>query len=409
MGIEIVDLDHVFDHLKSPPVILNKQDILTEQGREAFNKMLFTEYGNEPLTSTPSCECGKIKARYKIGIVCTHCGTEVKEPINNNIEANVWMEPPKYIRKLMAPIAWQILTEKLTSSGYSYVRWMCDPDYRRPTNIPARLVWMLEQGHKRGYVYFLNNFKDVMRDLIFGDGRRKPAQVHLDLWDFIEMYEDRLFVKRVPIPSKVAFVIEQSDGGNWTDKTIILAIDAVRRMQETEQFIDTLSVRQVESRVSKILDKLGEFYKQYIKANWDGKEMIFRKHIFGARLHFTARGVITSLTDKHHKSELHLPWGLSLQLFKVHIASKLIGRGYSAEGAMHKINASAHRYDEELASIFQELVKESPYMGIPVLFQRNPTLKRGSAQLLFVTLIKTDPSDNTIGFSVMSLADANAD
>ena len=262
---------------------------------------------------------------------------------------------------------------------------------------------------KNGLYDKTKNFDQVMNDLVYGDGRKAPDQSHVDILNLVMRHKSKIMVKHIPIPSKIAFVIEESAGRQWADKTMNLAINAIRRMQETEEAIDTLKLKAIESRTSKILDSLGEFYYEFLKKNWDGKTKIFRKHVFGARLHFTARAVITSLTLNHNKSELHFPWAMSLQLFKIHIASKLIRRGYSAEEAQALINGHAYRYHPVLDAIFRELIEESPYMGIPVIFQRNPSLSRASAQLLYVTRVKTNPADNTIGVSTLVISGSNAD
>lgn len=409
MSLSIVDLDMIFEQQRTPPVILNRQDILSKEGREHFDRLLFTYYADDSLSPTPSCECGAIRGRYYLGVVCTQCLTKVTEPIKERIEPTVWMEPPRGIKCLFAPIIWHMMVTGMVVGGYSYVRWMCDTNYRLPAMLPHRLAWMLEQGHQRGYNYFVDHFDQVMNDLVYGDGRKAPDQSHVDILNLVMRHKSKIMVKHIPIPSKIAFVIEESAGRQWADKTMNLAINAIRRMQETEEAIDTLKLKSIESRVTKILDSLGEFYYEFLKKNWDGKTKIFRKHVFGARLHFTARAVITSLTLNHNKSELHFPWAMSLQLFKVHIASKLIRRGYSAEEAQALINGHAHRYHPVLDAIFRELIEESPYMGIPVIFQRNPSLSRASAQLLYVTRVKTNPADNTIGVSTLVISGSNAD
>lgn len=409
MSLAIIDLDAMFNNLDTPPIILNNQEILTQEGRDAFDRLLYTQYTEDSLSPTPSCECGAIRGRYKLGVSCTSCLTDVSEPIKTEIDPLVWMQPPKKIKYLIPPIVWYMLTNKIKASGFSYVKWMTDPNYRPPGLIPPRLPWMLEQGHRRGYNYFIKNFDQVMYDLVFGDGRKKPNPAHVHLYEVCMENRDKIFVKQIPIPSKVAFVIEESAGRRWADKTMNLAIDAVRRMQETEATIDIISLRSLESRITKILDSMGEFYYDYLRKNWDGKTKIFRKHIFGARLHFTARGVITSLTVAHHKSELHFPWAMSLQFLKIHIANKLIHRGYSAEAALAMINGHAYVYHPLLDEIFKELINESKYMGLPVIFQRNPTLSRASAQLLYITKIKPNPADNTISNSVLAISGNNAD
>ena len=54
-------------------------------------------------------------------------------------------------------------------------------------------------------------------------------------------------------------------------------------------------------------------------------------------------------------------------------------------------------YNEEIHKIMTELIDESRApcgeKGIPILLNRNPTLKHGSIVLLRATRIKTDPRD----------------
>ncbi len=410
MGMSIVDLDLVFESLDAPPVILNDEDVLTAEGRKKFDRLLFTHYGEESLSPTPTCECGALKGRYLLNVLCTQCLTVVSEPIKNEIKSLVWMRPLPGIEYLINPVAWQMMVDKFTQSQVSFIRWLTNPNYRVQGKLPIKLQRMLEAGHIRSYNYFIRNYDEVLYDLVYGDGRIKPVPTHVELYNLLIKHKQKILVKHLPIPSKVAFIIEESSGRKWADKTMNLAINAIRRAQETEEAIETLKIGSIESRTVNILDSLGEFYYEFLSKNWDGKTQIFRKHIFGARLHFTARGVITSLTNVHNKSELHFPWALSVQLFKVPIASKLIHRGYSAENAQAMINGYTHVYHPVLDEIFQELIADAhPYMGLPVIFQRNPSLARGSAQLFWVTKVKTNPADNTIGVSILSISVSNAD
>jgi hypothetical protein len=70
---------------------------------------------------------------------------------------------------------------------------------------------------------------------------------------------------------------------------------------------------------------------------------------------------------------------------------------------------SALQYNPLLDTLLKELISESPHGGIPVTFGRNPTLARGSIQVLYVTHIKTDPEIITISLSVLVLRGFNAD
>lgn len=409
MPLIVKDLNELFNNLSVPPVIANDQDIETEEGRKNFDRMLFTHYNDDNLSPTPSCECGNLKGRYKLNEICSRCLTPVVESIITDIDPLVWIRAPAGVEYLVTPLIWHILTKRIGSRVLSWVNYMCDPYYRITTKKPYQLQWMEQKGHRRGLNYFIENFDEVLKDLVFGDGRHKPVEKHVAVYNFIQENRDKVFVKYIPMPSKVAFVIEESAGRRWADRTMNDAIDALRRVQDIERSQGTIPIRKIESRVTRIMNTFAQFYYDYIKKNWDGKRMIFRKHVFGGRLHFTARGVITSLTDVHSKSELHLPWAMSLQLFKLHLANKLIKRGYSAAAANELINSNSYHYHPLLDELFKELISESPHMGIPCLFQRNPTLTRASAQLLYITKIKTSTTDNTISNSVLAIKGNNAD
>ncbi|MNI36948.1 RNA polymerase Rpb1, domain 2 [compost metagenome] len=84
-------------------------------------------------------------------------------------------------------------------------------------------------------------------------------------------------------------------------------------------------------------------------------------------------------------------------------------RGFTPNEANKFLYENTLRYHPLLDELFQELINESPRKGIPVIFQRNPTLTRLSAQRLYIRRIKKDPRINTISPSVNILSGMNAD
>lgn len=181
-------------------------------------------------------------------------------------------------------------------------------------------------------------------------------------------------------------------------------MDAVLTVSSIRSTAIPMRPQVVENRIAKAIRELAKFYDVYMKQRLSKKPGMFRRHVFGSRLHFSARSVITSLSDPHHWQELHIPWGLATQLLKYHIINKLLKRGYSANDALHFVYSNVLRYNAELDQIFQELINESPGgSGIPVIFSRNPTLQRGSMQQFYITKVKTDPHVNTVSMSVLTL------
>ena len=187
------------------------------------------------------------------------------------------------------------------------------------------------------------------------------------------------------------------------------AIDAVRTISSIKSSATPLSMRSVETRVVNAISKLAMFYRNFSQKTLGRKPGLFRKHVFGGRAHFTARAVISSLSDAHHYEELHTPWGMSVALLKLHLTNKMLKMGMTPLEVERHLSEHTLKYSPLLDQLFQELIAESPYRGLPVIFQRNPSLHRGSAQRLYITKVKTDPMITTISFSVLTLKSCNAD
>jgi len=162
----------------------------------------------------------------------------------------------------------------------------------------------------------------------------------------------------------------------------------------------------------------------------------FRRHVFGTRPAFSFRAVISSLHGEHRYNEVHLPWSLSVSLFKQHLLNKLHRRGMPPAKANQYLQDHIETFSELLSELFDELSEEATEQsrqeairrsgsilhrmvnlpvdlqydsGIGTIIQRNPSLKRLSAQRFFITKIKKDPAINTISLSVLVLKGPNAD
>ena len=138
------------------------------------------------------------------------------------------------------------------------------------------------------------------------------------------------------------------------------------------------------------------------------KHGLIRQHITSTRSHFTARAVITSISGPHDYDEIHIPWSLSCSLFREHILNRLYARGFSYKEAINFIMFHIKIYNPILNEIFNEILSSTP-IGIKCLFNRNPSLHRGSIQTVRITKIKTDIDDNTIGVSFLICKNFNGD
>lgn len=409
----IINLDtDVFDKLNKAPIIANNYPLDTIEDKENFDNLLLTRYEDSNLKPAPQCSCGKLKGVFRVGEVCSACGETVTNNFQEEIKSDVWLVPLPGISSFITPISWRILQHHMLEDRFDCLKYLTSAFYKPelPTIVPPRrLEYVMEQGHIRGLNYFINNFDKVMRDFCYGAGRKKYEKI-INLEKYIEMNRNNIFCTVLPVPSRVMFPIERvGSKTSYGDKNMIPVIDAVRIMQEAESRRDSLDLKRMEARMVKCMDLFAEFHFNYVKNVLGSKYGVFRQHTFGGRMQFSARAVITSLYEPHDFREVHYPWSFGIGKYGIHVVNKLIKRGYTLFEIYDKLRKASKNYNAEINEIFEEIIEESPYIGLPIILQRNPTIRRASALRLYVTKIKPNPEDKTISMSVGNLKGFNAD
>lgn len=407
--LRTVNHDKVFQNLRFTPVIANTIDVTTQAGRDGLSKLLLKRYEGDALNVLPTCSCQFLTGGRNQFTLCPRCGTACLPPLEQPIESLIWIIPPQGIDVFINPTAWTYLSRAMTSSGFNLLMFLTNPGYKPAGKIPTKLPFFMQHGYVRGLNSFYRNFDSIMDSLFKLRLIRDVGPFKNDHQTWIAMNRNNIFCRHLPLPSSTGFVIESSTDTDYLDKSITLAIDAMWDIVSADNPSTPLSDRRKQIRVVDALVKLAKYYSEFEDKTLGKKKGIFRKHIFGGRVHFSARAVITSIFNPHDYRELHLPWGLSLQLLKLHISNKLLRRGFTPNEIEHLFREYALRYNVLLDEIMTELVQESPQGRIPVILQRNPTLHRGSAQCLYFRLVKKDPMDNTIAMPVPVLSAPNAD
>ena len=413
MGVHmgVVDLDFVFANCSNEPIILNGIDVSSVKEKERLNAMIYTRYEGDTLDMLPSCDCGSIKGEYNVGVRCSTCGTEVHAVTERPLESTLWIAAPEGVRALINPHVWAVMSNRMQVPGGNLLEWLCSPDVKLKAEMPRVCQKLLAAGHQRGLNYFIDHFDAIIDDVFrFGGVKGSSARERQDLRDFITENRAVLFPKHLPIPSKLGFITESTPTGTYADTNMTLAINAIRSITSISSGLTEATQRVRENRALTAIMLLAEYYVKFYSDSLSSKEGWYRKHVFGSRLHFSFRAVISSLSDNHRYDEVHLPWSMSVLTFKAHLTNKLMRKhGFTPNECVEHLYKHTHQYCPILDACFQELINESPYGGIPIILQRNPTLVRLSAQALRVTRIKTDPSINTISMSVLALKGPNAD
>jgi len=346
---------------------------------------------------------------HNIGVTCTNCRTLVKSPIDQELEPLLWIRAPQGVKALINPIIWTMLTDKFTRSGFEIIRWLCDTTYKPQVRTPAIMENVQALGIERGLNNFIANFDWIIDSLFDLKGFKQRKDVLDPLQVLLREQRDCVFCDYLPLPNKALLVIEETNLGTYVDPIVTGAVDAIRTMVGIDSDLSSHSVRTKENRTVKTIAQLADFYDDLARTTLAKKEGIFRKHIFGTRSHFSFRAVISSLTNAHRYDELHIPWGIGISVFRIHLVNKLARRGFAVNAAIAFLNEHSGKHHPLLEELFGILIDESPYKAIPVIFQRNPSLERGSAQAMWVTKVKSDPNVPTVSLSILSVKGFNAD
>lgn len=427
--LKLVDFDTMFRQSVRPPVILNDHDITTKEGKEALNAILRVRYEGDTMNSVPRCACGKVTGRANLPIVCDVCNTKPVASTDQPLEPSVWMAPLEGCVGFVNPTAWIILEKALTDNGTSMIEWMCSPTFTPAGEPRARMKRLMvlyeEKSFQRGINYFIENFDVIFKALLeYGlVYNNKPAMTQM-LSQFVAKFRHALFPHYLPMPSRLVFITEDTVTGRYADIGMTPALDAARTISEYSRAKIPFSLKVREARMVKCITLLSEFYQTTVTTTLGRKEGMERKHVFGSRLHLSARAVITSISNNHIYDEIYLPWSLSALLFQTFLTSKLLHRGYTPNEAKAFIYENCLRHHPLMEELFNELIAEGfgdpptwaeedfgrkMIGGIPVALNRNPSLQRGSIQTLRVTKVKNDVRDNSISVSVLILTGFNAD
>lgn len=420
MGIYAVLKSHddMFSSLTgAPPTIVNDLVSQTSEQKKTINETIYTTNG-DVYNNVPTCQCGEKKGKFRVGAVCNNCHTPVREPIEEYLQSLVWIRQPQGVNKLISPHVWLMLRRKFTlggQNGFDTLTYLTDPwyKYQDPNPRVTRLKETLEEEglNVRGYNNFVTRFDEYMEFLfnspIFKPSKRTPVD---DLYYLLKKEKNNYFSSYIPIPNKSLLIIENTNFGTYIDASLTQVINAVRLMTGIDDPEDvTLSIKTKESRVAKALNCLSDYYYQVYREVFSPKPGIYRKHVYGTRVDYSFRAVISSLSGKHRYDEIHVPWAVGVNVLYNHIVSKLFKRGFSPMEAFSFINKYNLEYNELMEEILNELIHEAGDKGIPCLGNRNPSLGRGSIQRLYITKFKTNPQDFTVSLSLLVVREFNAD
>lgn len=402
----LYDLDA---HFRNSPgaICLDHIDFTKKGYADELNSRLYRQ--RSEMDFVASCDCGHLADNFYIGSMCPICKSVVASPLTfgrSHLPHTTWVSIPDEIPGVLHPVFYRVLSKWLKyDRTKNYIDAILDPDVPLPPEL-ADIV----QG--RGFVYFYENF-----DYLIEAFMNMPKKASQPYREFVTRYRKLAFVRHLPALSNVLHPITAADESaensrRYTDKDSQYFLEAAH----TLSFLRYNQRRRAKKK-NVVDQKLFMAYKAYIEylnivtdRRLSHKPSLLRRHIFGARFHWSFRSVITPISGPHRYDELHVPWCIGVNTLRVHIIGRLVQKyrmTVSEAMAMH-MRAEA-QYDPIIAQIMREFIEESPFPGIVCLLNRNPSIQRGATQLFFITKFKEQIDDRAIGISVLVLKRPNAD
>lgn len=376
--LPLLDFDGLFasDSDAKPVASADRIAISQNQARE-YMRSLFQDGAND-LNFIASCECGnpKMTGNFYVGAICPKCKTEVRTNFANELKYRAWLELPDIMPPVLHPRAYAVLENWLPAyQGTSLLQILLNVD----ATMPPQLSGIMGQGFK----YFHDNFDDIMRYFLTqypplqnAAGRKKSRWIGM----YLNKYYKILFVRHLPILNQSLHLITKSGSMKYSDESSTFILKA--RIELANAVYSYTNSPIGSSYLDQRMWTMYEAYIGYIDSITNkkliGKEGFIRKSILGSRCHFSFRCVIVPLNAPHRGDELHLPWRIGVAGLKLEILNLLTNRkGYTMPDAQAKHARAMSNYDPEVDECLKTLIAECPYVGLPVFFGRNPTLRHG--------------------------------
>ena len=420
--LAVSDYDKDFESLRQTPLIINDMPEFTKSDRNAITNAIFRKFSTDLLSNVPTCDCEKLSREYNYGVICPNCGTPVRDKLDEELETRTWIRAPNGVKAMMNPLVWTMLSQRFTWAGVNYIQYYADFYYKlQKHQVLKHEAYLRGLNVPRGLNSFIENFDKIIVYLFklqpFRMTRGKNKIGRDFLQDFIRKNRDKIFPKHIPVPHRSLLVVEDSrDGGAsvYMDDFTPRAIDAARCMAgidtATRAGEISTNVHLRETRAVRCISTYASFHYDICTKRMARKEGFFRKQTYASRGHFTFRAVVSSNTDPHHYRQIHIPWGVGVAVFALHLQNKLFRLGFTPNEAQEFLNTYALRYHPLLDYLFNELIQESGHpLGISATINRNPSLKRGSIQSVYIGSVKRPEMDNTVTISILIIRRMNCD
>lgn len=407
-----------FDDLFSESLgarIINNSEFTNPKVMEDFIKQLFYEMDDE-LEYICSCECGEYRGNYYEGSTCPLCGTVVSSKFTTALNNLNWLGIPPEFPAVLHPIFFTIFKEWLgktksvkgaRAKKVPIIQAILDPSVPLPEDIKHVVK-------EQGQTYFNEHYEEIIHFFLHDYRPKKGNRWNPYIEYMMIHYKNSIFTRKLPILHPSFHPLAKDGKVKTVDSTASMMMPVVVDLSIAGNTIrrKITPKRYVDRTLWKAYSRYIEYSESIITKKLADKFSHNRRHVVGARVHWSYRAVITPLITRHMGDEIELPFKIACNNLKYEIINILMKRGLSYNDAVAKQVKSLVTWDEEIYQVIEEIIKgwqAQGFLGLPLLMGRNPTLIHSAIQLFYMRRVKRDLADNTISFSPRVCAGPNAD
>lgn len=318
------------------------------------------------------------------GVRCIHCGEEASMSIGSRIQNDIWIGSGNSVGPVLHPTVYRMLQTKMGSRATNGVK-LLDIILNVKAKIPDQYKSTITG---QGFKWFYDNFDYIIDTFICTKTSGVQAVDDRLYKVFLSTFRDSLFTTHLPMASKYIQPISVENKKRCVDTSTTKLVSAVVDLGANILISDVLGTtqRETEANFYAIYVKYTDYLKSLIHTRASKKTGVFRKTIYGSRLQCSSRTVILPFTGEHDIDEIHLPWQVTVETWKPHLANVLIkSNGRTHAEALDILQRARSYYIFEVDLAIQKIIKDSTHKGLPGKFNRNPILSYLGILLLFCT------------------------
>lgn len=415
--LQLIDHDAQFfynqNQAGSDPVILNKYDLSNPEFVGSVSQRIFSDGSGADFVA--KCHCGATEGNNKTGMICPICETEVLTTHlldDNNLVCRNWLSCPSELKHgWIAPKIYLNLASWLSydKGKRNYLDDILDVDAIVPHDLRDVITG-------QGFHYFYENFDRILDYFIHSHPviSKKPDTAAMRFC--LQLNRERIFCHYIPILNSAINPIMGIEGAvtsnrRYSDITADYVIKAAISLSRLEFAPKKRNRRQHVERVAyKAFKDLIAYVEEATRKYISTKKAIPRTHIFGSRFHLSFRAVVVPIIGQHNYYDLHVPWRMAVNTLRVPILG-ILCREYKIpmNEAVSRVRQALQVIDPLIKEIMDRMIEDSPFPGIPCVWDRPPSIRDGSVRLVYWTKIKPNLDDSCVGMTPLDVALPNAD